>query len=114
MVALQKREKGKMKIHHVQNIQRALTFLEKDCKIKLVNIGSGEIEQGDAKLTLGLVWTLILHFQVLWSLCVFVCVCVHARARVCACVCVCVYMRVCTCMCVCMRTCMRACLCLFV
>ena len=54
-----------MKIHHVQNIQRALDYLEKDCKIKLVNIGSGEIQQGDAKLTLGLVWTLILHFQVL-------------------------------------------------
>lgn len=53
-----------MKIHHVQNIQRALDFLEKDCKIKLVNIGSEEIVQGDAKLTLGLVWTLILHFQV--------------------------------------------------
>ena len=65
LVGLQKREKGKMKIHHVQNIQRALDHLEKDCKIKLVNIGSGELQQGDAKLTLGLVWTLILHFQVL-------------------------------------------------
>ena len=54
-----------MKIHHVQNIQRALDFLEKDCKIKLVNIGSQEIEHGDAKLTRGLVWTLILHFQVM-------------------------------------------------
>ena len=58
-----------MKIHHVQNIQRALDYLEKDCKIKLVNIGSGNIQQGDAKLTLGLVWTLILHFQVLSVMC---------------------------------------------
>ena len=65
MVGLQKREKGKMKIHHVQNIQRALDYLEKDCKIKLVNIGSGELYEGDSKLTLGLVWMLILHFQVL-------------------------------------------------
>ena len=64
LFALQKREKGKMRIHHVQNIQRALTYLEKDCKIKLINITSEEIEQGDAKLTLGLVWTLILYFQV--------------------------------------------------
>ena len=57
-----------MKIHHLQNIQRALNYLEKDCKIKLVNIGSEEIYQENAKLTLGLVWTLILHFQVLLSL----------------------------------------------
>lgn len=62
---LQKREKGKMKIHHVQNVQRGLDYLEKECKLKLVNIGSQEIVAGDAKLILGLVWKLILHFQVL-------------------------------------------------
>ena len=59
-----------MKIHHAQNIHRGLDFLEKDCKIKLVNIGIEEILQGDARLTLGLVWTLILHFQVIYILCV--------------------------------------------
>ena len=57
-----------MRIHHVQNIQKALNFLEKDCKIKLVNIGSTEIQEGDPKLTLGLVWILILHFQVLFEI----------------------------------------------
>ncbi|XP_065889965.1 microtubule-actin cross-linking factor 1-like isoform X3 [Dysidea avara] len=58
-----KREKGKMRIHHVQNVKRALDFLEKKRKIKLVNIGPEEIVDGEQKLILGLMWTLILHFQ---------------------------------------------------
>lgn len=33
-------------------------------QIRLVNIRSDEIVDGNPKLTLGLIWTIILHFQV--------------------------------------------------
>jgi len=33
-------------------------------QIRLVNIRADEIVDGNMKLTLGLVWTIILHFQV--------------------------------------------------
>ena len=33
-------------------------------QIKLVNIRADEIVDGNPKLTLGLLWTIILHFQV--------------------------------------------------
>lgn len=48
----------------MQNVTTALDFLQIERKIKLVNIRSEEIVDGNPKLILGLVWTLILHFQV--------------------------------------------------
>lgn len=47
----------------LHNIETVLHFLH--CKkIKLVNIRSEDIVDGNPKLTLGLIWTIILHFQV--------------------------------------------------
>lgn len=68
-VSLQPREKGKMRFHMLQNGQMALDFLRYK-KIKLVNIRAEDIVDGNPKLTLGLIWTIILHFQVcaLWAL----------------------------------------------
>lgn len=60
---LQPREKGKMRFHMLQNAQMALDFLRYK-KIKLVNIRAEDIVDGNPKLTLGLIWTIILHFQV--------------------------------------------------
>jgi hypothetical protein len=60
---LQPRERGTMRFHMLHNIDTALHFLH--CKkIKLVNIRSEDIVDGNPKLTLGLIWTIILHFQV--------------------------------------------------
>uniref|UniRef100_A0A336LMR8 CSON012850 protein n=1 Tax=Culicoides sonorensis TaxID=179676 RepID=A0A336LMR8_CULSO len=56
------REKGKMRFHMLQNAQMALDFLRYK-KIKLVNIRAEDIVDGNPKLTLGLIWTIILHFQ---------------------------------------------------
>ncbi|KAK3090100.1 hypothetical protein FSP39_009189 [Pinctada imbricata] len=56
------REKGRMRFHKIQNVQIALDYLGKK-GIKLVNIRSDEIVDGNPKLTLGLIWTIILHFQ---------------------------------------------------
>lgn len=47
----------------LQNGQTALDFLRYK-KIKLVNIRAEDIVDGNPKLTLGLIWTIILHFQV--------------------------------------------------
>lgn len=47
----------------LQNGQMALDFLRYK-KIKLVNIRAEDIVDGNPKLTLGLIWTIILHFQV--------------------------------------------------
>ncbi|ESO92340.1 hypothetical protein LOTGIDRAFT_162645, partial [Lottia gigantea] len=56
------RERGHMRFHKIQNVQIALDFL-KFKGIRLVNIRSDEIVDGNPKLTLGLIWTIILHFQ---------------------------------------------------
>lgn len=59
----QPRERGRMRFHMLQNVQMALDFLRYK-KIKLVNIRAEDIVDGNPKLTLGLIWTIILHFQV--------------------------------------------------
>ncbi|OXU31138.1 hypothetical protein TSAR_002922 [Trichomalopsis sarcophagae] len=54
---------GSMRFHMLDNVRIALRFLQ--CKnIKLVNIQAEDIVDGNPKLTLGLIWTIILHFQV--------------------------------------------------
>uniref|UniRef100_A0A8B9S2Q1 Microtubule actin crosslinking factor 1 n=1 Tax=Accipiter nisus TaxID=211598 RepID=A0A8B9S2Q1_9AVES len=60
---LQPREKGRMRFHRLQNVQIALDFL-KQRQVKLVNIRNDDITDGNPKLTLGLIWTIILHFQI--------------------------------------------------
>ncbi|XP_039595753.1 microtubule-actin cross-linking factor 1, isoforms 1/2/3/5 isoform X3 [Polypterus senegalus] len=57
------REKGRMRFHRLQNIQIALDFLRQR-QVKLVNIRNDDITDGNPKLTLGLIWTIILHFQI--------------------------------------------------
>uniref|UniRef100_W5NK47 Dystonin n=1 Tax=Lepisosteus oculatus TaxID=7918 RepID=W5NK47_LEPOC len=57
------REKGRMRFHRLQNVQIALDFLKKR-QVKLVNIRNDDITDGNPKLTLGLIWTIILHFQI--------------------------------------------------
>ncbi|XP_052827043.1 plectin isoform X3 [Octopus bimaculoides] len=56
------RERGHMRFHKMQNVQISLDFLRYK-GIKLVNIRADEIVDGNPKLTLGLIWTIILHFQ---------------------------------------------------
>ncbi|XP_075880927.1 filamin B a isoform X2 [Nelusetta ayraudi] len=47
----------------LENVTVALDFLEKE-KIKLVSIDSKAITDGNLKLILGLIWTLILHYSI--------------------------------------------------
>ncbi|XP_070217496.1 dystonin isoform X19 [Bos mutus] len=57
------REKGRMRFHRLQNVQIALDYLKRR-QVKLVNIRNDDITDGNPKLTLGLIWTIILHFQI--------------------------------------------------
>ncbi|XP_064858699.1 dystonin-like isoform X3 [Oncorhynchus nerka] len=52
-----------MRFHRLQNVQIALDFLKRR-QVKLVNIRNDDITDGNPKLTLGLIWTIILHFQI--------------------------------------------------
>lgn len=58
--------KGRMRIHCLENVDKALQFL-KEQKVHLENMGSHDIVDGNHRLTLGLVWTIILRFQVAWQ-----------------------------------------------
>ncbi|TDH01158.1 hypothetical protein EPR50_G00177530 [Perca flavescens] len=57
------RERGRMRFHRLQNVQIALDYLKRR-QVKLVNIRNDDITDGNPKLTLGLIWTIILHFQI--------------------------------------------------
>ncbi|KAG1673121.1 Spectrin beta chain [Nymphon striatum] len=55
--------RGKMRIHCLENVDKALQFL-KDQRVHLENMGSHDIVDGNPRLTLGLIWTIILRFQI--------------------------------------------------
>ncbi|CAI2296012.1 unnamed protein product [Caenorhabditis sp. 36 PRJEB53466] len=57
------KENGYTRFHRIQNVQYCLDFLKRK-NIKLVNIRPEDIVEGNGKLTLGLIWTIILNFQV--------------------------------------------------
>jgi len=56
-------QKAKMKLQKVENINTCLRFI-KSKEIKLVGIGPEDIFDGKTSLILGLIWTLILRFQI--------------------------------------------------
>ena len=60
----QPREMGRMCVHKRQNVQAALECLERH-HVRLEGITSDHIADGNQKLILGLVWTVIFHFQLL-------------------------------------------------
>ncbi|CAG4985372.1 unnamed protein product [Colias eurytheme] len=62
-----KRERGRMRVHHLNNVNAALRALAA-AGVRLVNISSGDIVDGNPKLVLGLVWSIILHWQVHYHL----------------------------------------------
>uniref|UniRef100_A0A8C3V5V0 Spectrin beta chain n=1 Tax=Catharus ustulatus TaxID=91951 RepID=A0A8C3V5V0_CATUS len=55
--------RGRMRIHCLENVEKALRFLRQQ-RVHLENVGSHDIVDGNPRLTLGLVWTIILRFQI--------------------------------------------------
>uniref|UniRef100_F1KPP4 Spectrin beta chain n=1 Tax=Ascaris suum TaxID=6253 RepID=F1KPP4_ASCSU len=60
---LPKPTRGKMRIHCLENVDKGLQFL-RDQHVHLENLGSHDVVDGNPRLTLGLIWTIILRFQI--------------------------------------------------
>ncbi|KAL5269854.1 hypothetical protein ACHWQZ_G003356 [Mnemiopsis leidyi] len=56
-------ETGKMRIHKVNNVKKALDFVASK-GVNLIGIGAEEIVDGNLKMTLGMIWTIILRFAI--------------------------------------------------
>uniref|UniRef100_A0AAY4EDH9 Utrophin n=1 Tax=Denticeps clupeoides TaxID=299321 RepID=A0AAY4EDH9_9TELE len=57
------KERGSTRVHALNNINRVLQVLQQN-NVELVNIGGTDIADGNHKLTLGLIWSIILNWQV--------------------------------------------------
>lgn len=60
---LGKPNRGKMRVQKIENLNKVLGFLRKK-KIQLENIGAEDILDHNERLILGLIWTIILRFQI--------------------------------------------------
>uniref|UniRef100_A0A0A9Z5M8 Alpha-actinin, sarcomeric n=1 Tax=Lygus hesperus TaxID=30085 RepID=A0A0A9Z5M8_LYGHE len=60
---LPKPDRGKMRFHKIANVNKALDFIASK-GVKLVSIGAEEIVDGNLKMTLGMIWTIILRFAI--------------------------------------------------
>ncbi|KAJ8391762.1 hypothetical protein AAFF_G00085340 [Aldrovandia affinis] len=56
-------DRGKMRFHKIANVNKALDFITSK-GVKLVSIGAEEIVDGNVKMTLGMIWTIILRFAI--------------------------------------------------
>ncbi|VDL18981.1 unnamed protein product [Hymenolepis diminuta] len=54
---------GRMRIHCLENVEKSLAFLDQ-LNVHLENIGAHDIVDGNNRIILGLIWTIILRFQV--------------------------------------------------
>lgn len=52
-----------MRIHALENVQRAIDFLHEK-RVPLENIGNHDVVDGNHRIILGLIWTVILRFQI--------------------------------------------------
>ncbi|CAH1719477.1 unnamed protein product [Chironomus riparius] len=53
---------GKMRVHKIENVNKSLAFLH--TKVRLESIGAEDIVDCNPRLILGLIWTIILRFQI--------------------------------------------------
>ncbi|WP_187787984.1 hypothetical protein, partial [Salmonella sp. S146_54837] len=60
---LPKPDRGKMRFHKIANVNKGLDYIASK-GVKLVSIGAEEIVDGNLKMTLGMIWTIILRFAI--------------------------------------------------
>ena len=60
---LPKPDRGKMRFHKIANVNKALDYIQSK-GVRLVSIGAEEIVDGNLKMTLGMIWTIILRFAI--------------------------------------------------
>ncbi|XP_043484059.1 spectrin alpha chain [Leptopilina heterotoma] len=59
---LAKPNNGRMRVHKIENVNKSLAFLH--TKVRLESIGAEDIVDRNPRLILGLIWTIILRFQI--------------------------------------------------
>ncbi|XP_055643020.1 spectrin beta chain isoform X2 [Toxorhynchites rutilus septentrionalis] len=59
---LGKPNNGRMRVHKIENVNKSLAFLH--TKVRLESIGAEDIVDHNPRLILGLIWTIILRFQI--------------------------------------------------
>jgi hypothetical protein len=57
------RERGSLRIHQLSNVTTALKSIRDEQRVSLVNISASDIVDGNPKMTLALVWNLVLCYQ---------------------------------------------------
>jgi dystrophin len=57
-----RRERGRLRVHQLSNVNNVLDVL-KDNRVKLVNINNVDVVDGNPKITLALMWAVVLHWQ---------------------------------------------------
>ncbi|CAD5232643.1 unnamed protein product [Bursaphelenchus xylophilus] len=60
---LPKPDRGRTRFHRIANVNKALQYIQSR-GVKLVSVGAEEVVDGNVKLTLGLIWTIILRFAI--------------------------------------------------
>lgn len=63
-------ERGSSNIHFQTNVNKCLDTLRKN-DVEFVNIQAEKLVSGNEKITLGIVWTILHHFQVFISIAAF-------------------------------------------
>jgi len=63
VVATNYAKNPKLRVQQIENVNFALEFLKKE-GIKIVGIDGGNVVDGNSKLILGLIWMIILRFQI--------------------------------------------------
>ncbi|KAI6186229.1 hypothetical protein M3Y98_00110000 [Aphelenchoides besseyi] len=61
--SLPRPDRGKTRFHKIANVTKALNFISRR-GVKLVSLGAEEVVDGNLKMTLGLIWTIILRFAI--------------------------------------------------
>lgn len=56
-------KRGKLRVHKISNVNQALEFIQAK-GVRLHGIGAEEICDGNLKMTLGMIWTIILRFAI--------------------------------------------------
>jgi len=59
----QRPERGKLRFHQISNVNKALNFISSK-GVRLAGVGAEEIVDGNLKMTLGMIWTIILRFAI--------------------------------------------------
>jgi spectrin beta len=58
---LAKPNNGKFRVHKIENVNKSFAFLH--TKVRLESIGAEDIVDGNSRLILGLIWTILLRFH---------------------------------------------------